>query len=90
MLRYIFVRKESALQVKGSFKTSSRENKTQADSVDLVATPFFFFIEQDVLQECFMATFRITLTTLIRHIHGCLMSVSFWRFTQMFLLWLNC
>lgn len=83
VLRYIFVRKESALQVKVSFKTPPRENKTQTGEEDLVLESFFFFIfiylniERNVLQECFLATFLITLTGLIRYIYGCLMRLSF-------------
>lgn len=78
VLRYIFVRKESALQVKVSFKTPPRENKAQTGEKDLVLEPLFsFFIERNVLQECFLETFRITLTGLVRYVHGCLMPVSF-------------
>jgi len=81
MLRYIFVRKESALQVKVSFKTPLRENKAQTGEKDLVLESLFsfflFFIERNILQECFLETFRITLTGLISYVHGCFMHVSF-------------
>ena len=42
MLRYIFVRKESALQVKVSSKTPPRENKAQTGEEDLVSESLFF------------------------------------------------
>lgn len=78
VLRYIFVRKESALQVKVSFKTPPRENTAQNGEKDLVLESLFFFlIERNVLQECFLETFRITLIGLIRYVHGCLMPVTF-------------
>lgn len=42
VLRYIFVRKESALQVKVSSKTPPRENKAQTGEEDLVSESLFF------------------------------------------------
>jgi hypothetical protein len=42
VLRYVFVRKESALQVKVSFKTPPRENKAQTGEEDLGLNPFFY------------------------------------------------
>jgi len=44
VLRYIFVRKESALQVKVSSKTPPRENKEQTGEEDLVFESLFFFL----------------------------------------------
>jgi hypothetical protein len=44
VLRYIFVREESALQVKVSFKTPRQENKAQTGEEDLVFEFFSFFL----------------------------------------------
>jgi hypothetical protein len=70
VLRYVFVRKESALQVNVSFKTPPRENKARSGAEDSVFESCFF-IERRGLQECFWATFLMYLLVLSNKCTNC-------------------